>query len=211
MAKLTPGQIYAAARAAGFDPARAVIATAIAMAESHGGDPLAVGDEDLANGEWGPSVGLWQIRTRKAETGTGSVRDISALTGSVSAQAAAAYAISGRGNDWSPWTVYNTGAYQQYLGTAKSAAGDPNALTVGWDDYLPWNAPGTAGNAVRDAIGGVLSDSLPPARRLALTVVVVGLGLGLVAVGLASSMAPMASRARDRALGTARAAAAVVV
>jgi hypothetical protein len=197
MTRLTAGQIYAAARDAGFSPARAVIATAVALAES-GGDPAAVGDQTLTNATWGPSVGLWQVRTLKRETGTGGTRDVAALTGDIAAQAKAALSVSGGGSDWTDWTVYNTGAYQQYLGQAQAAANDPAATQVDWRDALPWNAPGAAAGAVKDAIGEVMADSLKPARNIAISIAVVGLGLALVGVGIVRAISPAAKAAQAK-------------
>ena len=74
---MTPAEIYALARGAGLGHDPAVTATAIALGES-GGDPGAVGDLTLQNATWGPSIGLWQVRSVKAEKGTGD--DLEAVT-----------------------------------------------------------------------------------------------------------------------------------
>jgi hypothetical protein len=199
--KLTASQIYQAARRAGFSATQAVTATAVALAES-GGDPANLGDTGITTATWGPSVGLWQVRTDKRETGTGRSRDIGALTGDVEAQARAAYSISGGGSDWQPWTVFNTGAYQAYLGQAAAAAGSAGAggttTAVDWQDYLPWNAPGAAAGAVQDYIGGLLSDSVKPARKILITLVVTGLGLALVGVGLGRALSPQIAKAQAK-------------
>lgn len=181
MARLTAGQIYTAARQAGFSAASAVVATAVALAES-GGDPAAIGDQSLANSTWGPSIGLWQVRTLKAATGTGGIRDISALTGDVAAQARAALSISGGGSDWNPWSVYTSGAYRQFLGQASTAS---NGAAEGIPATVA-GIPGTA--AIGDAVGGIIADSLKPARALALKIAAIGLGLGLVGVGIARTV-----------------------
>ena len=78
MATLTASQIYTLLLQGGFDPQQARMMTAIAQAES-ARNPGAIGDVALQNGTWGPSVGLFQIRTLKSETGTGSDRDIQRL------------------------------------------------------------------------------------------------------------------------------------
>src|SRR4051812_44178395 len=78
--KLTASQIYPLLLQGGFSPKDPTVRTAIAQAES-AGNLGAVGDVRLQNGTWGPSVGLFQIRTLKAETGTGTDRDIEHLTG----------------------------------------------------------------------------------------------------------------------------------
>lgn len=114
------GQAYALARQAGFDPASAVIVAAIGAAES-GLDPAAVGDVELQNSTWGPSVGVLQIRTLKRDTGTGRLRDIGTLSDPL-ANFRAAYEISGHGRDFSPWSVYTSGKYRQFVGQAGGAA-----------------------------------------------------------------------------------------
>lgn len=132
MATLTMSQAYAYARQAGFDPAAAVIVAAIAAGES-GLRTDAIGDTKLTDGTWGPSVGLMQVRTLKADTGTGRTRDITKLRDPLQ-NMVAAYEISGHGRDFTPWTVYTSGRYRQFLGQAQGAAKDtpviPGATVV---------------------------------------------------------------------------------
>jgi hypothetical protein len=121
--KLSPAQLYDLARGAGLNATAAVVAAAVALAES-GGDPAAVGDVSLQSDKWGPSVGLWQIRSLKAEQGTGGTRDASRLT-DPQFNAASMAAISGAGTNWRPWSVFVSGKYRQYLGDVTTAAGQP--------------------------------------------------------------------------------------
>src|SRR5262245_26484467 len=93
---------------------------AVGTAES-GLDDTTIGDVALETNTWGPSFGMFQIRTLKADTGLGTDRDINALAASDAAQARAAYDISRHGTDFSAWTDYVNGAYQQYLGQAAAA------------------------------------------------------------------------------------------
>lgn len=95
------------------------MALAIARGES-GWRPGAVGDRELADATWGPSIGLWQIRSLWADRGTGRTRDPDRLADPLF-NARAAYAISRGGRDWSAWTVYRTGAYRAHLGAARAA------------------------------------------------------------------------------------------
>jgi len=118
---LTMAQVYAYARQAGFAPDTAVIATAIAMAES-GDNPKAVGDVGLETSYWGPSVGLEQIRTIKGQTGKGTDRDISRVGSDPLQNMIAAYDISNHGKDFTPWTTYTSGKYRTYLGQAQKAS-----------------------------------------------------------------------------------------
>lgn len=167
VASLTMAQTYALARQAGFDPAAAVIMAAIAAGES-GLRVDAIGDTGLVDAKWGPSVGLPQIRTLKADTGTGRLRDISRLSGDPLQQMVAAYEISSHGRDFTPWTVYTSGKYRSYLGQASSAA------TV---------TPVIAGANVVPV--GLMSDTGARLQQLAVLGVVVVLGVALVVLGAA--------------------------
>lgn len=125
-------QIAQFALGAGFTPEQAAIAVAIALAES-GGSTAAVGDVNLRTNKWGSSLGLWQIRSlNRPESGnaTDRMRDYQRLF-DPQFNAQAAYAISGSGNNWNPWTVYKTGAYRQYLGRAERAVQDAMSSTSG--------------------------------------------------------------------------------
>lgn len=178
MARLSMAQAYAYARQAGFDPASAVIMVAIAMGES-GLRTDAVGDTGLETNYWGPSVGLTQVRTVKSETGTGKTRDISRLTDPLQ-NMISAYEISHGGKDFSPWTVYNTGAYRQFMGQASAARSGYSATNtgvavqqVGLTDWLT---------------GGGFAASL---RQLGLTLLIVAGGAGLVAAGTYRMWSPV--------------------
>ena len=149
MATLSATQIYAALRRAGFSPAKAVIMTAVSLGES-GGRSDAQGDTSIQTDKWGPSYGLFAIRTLKSETGSGGYRDIVALSASIEHQAKAAYAISSGGGSFTPWTVFTSGGYREHLGQAQRAA-----LAVG-DSAASISIPGWAADA-----GGGLSGLVP--------------------------------------------------
>lgn len=170
MATRTAGEIYADLVRAGYTPAAAVVQTAIALAES-GGDDTQRGDVDLETNYWGPSYGEFQIRTVKGQTGTGGDRDIGWLAQSDANQARAAYDISGHGTDFSPWSTYNTGKYQQFLGQATQAA-----------NGTPVTPAGDAGAVSNGILGGV--------RNIALEGLAVLLGVGLVGFGLVRAVHP---------------------
>ena len=120
-----------AAYNAGFRGDALLTATAIAGAESSY-NPGAVGDVGLQNDKWGPSVGLWQIRTLNDPSAySGSVdelRDINGIGGSSNVQnnANAAYAISNNGTNFRPWSTFteNTWKKSQYLDPATEAVND---------------------------------------------------------------------------------------
>lgn len=120
MTQLTGAQVYELAKKAGLSPTLAGVATAIAKGES-GWRTDAVGDVGIQDSKWGPSVGLWQIRSLKAEYGTGGTRDASRLT-DPAFNAASMATVSGLGANFKPWTVYTSGAYKKYLGTDLSGS-----------------------------------------------------------------------------------------
>lgn len=118
---MTPAEVHALAVAAGLDSDSAVIATAIAWAES-GLNPSAVGDVDLQDSKWGPSFGLWQIRSLKAHLGTGKERDSNGLK-QPAFNAASMASISADGTNWTPWSVFKNGRYLEHLDAVRAAVG----------------------------------------------------------------------------------------
>jgi hypothetical protein len=112
--RLTAAEIYTLLVQGGFTPDQARTMTAIAQAES-GGNPGAVGDVGLQNATWGPSVGLFQVRTLKDDTGRGTARDITHLSDDVRAQVQAALKISDHGRNLQPWSTYTSGSYRRFL------------------------------------------------------------------------------------------------
>lgn len=109
------------ARNVGLSGERAIIAVAIAKAES-GLNQAAVGDTALVDAKWGPSIGLWQVRSLKADKGTGRARDANRLADPVF-NARAMFQISNGGTNWRPWSVYTSGAYRQHLTAVRQVAG----------------------------------------------------------------------------------------
>lgn len=188
--KRTPGDIYATARAAGLNSAQAVIATAIALGES-GGDDTSVGDQSRQTPTWGPSVGLWQIRTLVAETGTGSDRDIRALQGNPARQAQAMFHISESGKNWTPWKVYTKGTYSKFMGQATAAMTGGTAIT----GVSPIGLPSVATDYVNDKV----SEAVDKSRELLIKLAFSGLGLALVGVGIVLAVQPQIKKAADKA------------
>jgi hypothetical protein len=204
-----PSQVYDDLRAAGFDAHGALIMTAIAGAES-GYSTSARGDLALQSGTWGPSYGLFQVRTVKGDTGTGKARDINWLSADPANQAEAAYQISRGGQDFSPWSVYGSGAYKKFIDQANKAAGDESDNgpfpTIG-PDWLPWNWAADAGNTAVDQAQALTGQALTGARNIALEGTFVLLGLAVVAAGAYlwvggwSGIKAQKKAAQDRALG----------
>ncbi|HEY3506132.1 MAG TPA: D-alanyl-D-alanine carboxypeptidase family protein [Actinocatenispora sp.] len=119
MAVLSDEAIARYAYRAGFRGSELSQAVAVALAES-GGDPTRLGDTGLTNGTWGPSVGLWQIRSLNADRGSGGQRDERANR-QPATNAKHAYQIA-HSSGWRAWTTYQTGAYRPYLHRARMAA-----------------------------------------------------------------------------------------
>lgn len=92
----------------GGDQGTAQIAAAIAQAESGGRASVT-----SSNPDGGTNVGLWQLDTR----GKGSGYTVAQLQ---NPQTNAHVAIMGsaNGTDWSAWSTYTGGAYQQYMGAS---------------------------------------------------------------------------------------------
>jgi murein DD-endopeptidase MepM/ murein hydrolase activator NlpD len=97
-----------AAMAAGFTGQGLITAVAVAGAESGFGanpGPSPTGD-----------YGDWQINHQAHPQ-----YDTTRLLSDPLYNAQAAYAVSGGGANWSPWTTYTSGAYQQFLPAAEAA------------------------------------------------------------------------------------------
>lgn len=97
----------------------AALAVAVALAES-GGRTDALGDTGITGAKWGPSVGLWQIRSLNADKGTGRTRDEIANR-DPDTNARHAFEISGGGSNWKPWSAYTSGAHKAYFKRAAAA------------------------------------------------------------------------------------------
>ncbi|ELP62169.1 peptidoglycan-binding protein [Streptomyces turgidiscabies] len=116
--KLT--QLRALVAQVGFTGRDVNIAAAVAMAESRG-DPAAVGDEGLADNKWGPSFGLFQIRSLRHPEQF-SPPDSLRISGKLKDphyNAKTAKAIKDA-HGWRQWSTFTNGAYRQHLdgGTA---------------------------------------------------------------------------------------------
>lgn len=94
-------------------------AFAVALAES-GGRAKAVGDENLQNKTWGPSIGPFQIRSLKNPKDN-QWRDAKRLF-DPSFNLKAAWNISNKGKNWSPWSAYSNGSFSKFLDDAEMAA-----------------------------------------------------------------------------------------
>ena len=116
MSKLSPEQIAQAAHDAGFRGHDLTTAVAVALAES-GGDPRAHNPVPPDN-----SYGLWQINMigalgpdRRHQFHLDANKDLY----DPETNAEAAFAISGKGNSFQPWTTFTSGAYKSHLDEAR--------------------------------------------------------------------------------------------
>ena len=105
----------------GFHGSALQTAYAIALAES-GGRPNAIGDVGLQDSKWGPSVGLFQIRSLKNwKAYNDPYRDATRLPNPYY-NSEAAYAKSNHGKNFNAWSTYTSGAFLKHLGEAGSMA-----------------------------------------------------------------------------------------
>jgi murein DD-endopeptidase MepM/ murein hydrolase activator NlpD len=105
----------------GFTGKALKTAYAVSIAES-GGRSNAMGDIKLQDEKWGPSVGLFQIRSLKDwKKYNDPYRDVKRLP-NPSYNAQAAFKKSKGGNNWNPWTTYTHGTFLKHLAEADSMA-----------------------------------------------------------------------------------------
>ncbi|GAA4613945.1 hypothetical protein GCM10023195_60650 [Actinoallomurus liliacearum] len=133
---LTTLQIAQIAKNNGFTGNGLVVSVAVALAESSGWTRAVLVDSDCSRDR-----GLWQINSYWHS----EVSDAQAFDPNGAAQAA--YRISSSGNDWTPWTTYTNGAYQQHMAEAQQAVdqlnGGGGSGGTGCAGLPAWNA-GTA-------------------------------------------------------------------
>lgn len=104
-------------RLAGWADDKLDLGQAIVQAESQCYSD-AVGDLTLIGTKYGPSIGLFQVRSLRSPQSFGGVdlwRYAWPLLQPIF-NAQAALAITKNGTDFSAWSVYTSGSYKQYLG-----------------------------------------------------------------------------------------------
>lgn len=154
---LTQEEVRVLCREVGFGPKDAKIASAIAMCEAPAakdGEQYsnfdAVGDIDLADDTWGYSYGGFQIRSLRAQAGTGGIRDAERLL-RPRFNCKSALAIK-KAQGFKAWSVFQHGQYKAYLpdlfpvapGTYVVLAGDTlsgigQKTGIVWTDLARWN------------------------------------------------------------------------
>jgi cell wall-associated NlpC family hydrolase len=146
VARYTAAQIYAFARAAGFDRDQATTMTAVALAESGGRD-----NAHATHGE--DSRGLWQINA-DAHPDLAARYDLF----DPRQNALAAFEVARGGRDVSPWTTTHGGSRAKYLSyrmdaeAAARSAGDGTNLGV-WTGTPGYGSPLAAGGGGTGGVG----------------------------------------------------------
>jgi hypothetical protein len=99
------------------------ILAAIARAESGNqlncfGDDVRpyIGERTSQGSTWGPSYGVFQIRTIVEHAGKGDCRDIERLRNNLVEQTKCGWEISQHGKTYRAWSVVLNGKYKQWLG-----------------------------------------------------------------------------------------------
>lgn len=106
---------------AGFRGDDLVTMAAITPGES-GRRPSAVGDVSLQNATWGPSYNITQVRSLRAQQGTGGPRDADLLATSVEHAAWASYEVWRSAGSFRPWTAFLRGWHLGHMETARATA-----------------------------------------------------------------------------------------
>jgi LysM repeat protein len=120
--RLTDQQIARFVAQGGFTGDNRVTAIAIVLAES-GGVTDILGDTTIETDVFGPSVGLFQIRSVRTERGTGSERDeLANLDPATNARHAHQIYVEA-GSRFTDWSTFTTDAYRQFLDRARAALG----------------------------------------------------------------------------------------
>src|SRR3954452_18677541 len=136
MAVLSAVEIYRYARMAGFSPDQAVTMTAVALAESGG-------ESGAHNPHGEDSRGLWQINAA-AHRNLAAQNLYDPLV-----NARAAFEVSGRGRDISPWTTTHgvgSARYLSYRTEAETAARLAGGQATGvWTGTAGYGHPLAAG------------------------------------------------------------------
>jgi murein DD-endopeptidase MepM/ murein hydrolase activator NlpD len=141
--------------AGGFHGAALKTAYAISIAES-GGRSNAKGDISLQDAKWGPSVGLFQIRSLKNwKKYNDPYRDASKLQ-DPSYNIEAAWSKSKQGTNFKPWSTYTGGSFIKHLSEADAMAkaagvgGGSESMNVGTagGNVATMSRPSTVGGTV---------------------------------------------------------------
>jgi LysM repeat protein len=120
VATLSDQQIARHVVGGGFVGEERVVGVAIVLAESAGRTD-AIGDVALQNATFGPSVGLFQIRSLKADKGSGRTRDeLANLDPATNARHARQIFLEA-GSRFTPWSTFIHDTHRQFLSRGRDA------------------------------------------------------------------------------------------
>lgn len=156
MSTLSAREIAEYAYVAGFRGERLAQAVAIAIAESNGQTDIR-GDKELVDAKWGPSIGLWQIRSlQPAQRDTYPheypLRERHTNLDPL-ANAKHTYIISGGGRSWGLWATYNGARYWEVMDRAKAAARHVTLHPPSRNDLRGAGGSGKAGDGRQNGDG----------------------------------------------------------
>lgn len=165
MATLSGTEVGRLAVAAGInDFGKLKRAIAFAMAASGGRTDDVATVPSIINAEWDSRIGLWQIRSRKAEQGKGTTRDRAALT-DPAFNARSMVSITGGGENWAELSDLSVTARARLLELSPVIAADArNALGTG--DALDKAISGAESSAIPNIIAEIAKDPLTVLRWL---------------------------------------------
>jgi len=164
---------------AGFRGRSLVVATAIAGAESHY-NPNAIGDTGLETDKWGPSCGLWQIRSLKHPEQFNYPDSLRVQNDLFNPQtnANAAYAFSKQGQNFGAWTTYMNKSYLNFVNDAVTAINNmcspvpsPTPMMLAKDNGINLDISGISGAPIEDLV--FAADGLKPSVILTDTSVII--------------------------------------
>lgn len=122
---MTDAQLAGYAKGAGFTGNGLVLAVAVALAETRGHPTATAHNPTPPDNSYGP----WQINMygklgpdRRKRFGLSRNEDLF----NPATNAKAAYAISSKGKNFTPWSTYLDGKYLAYMSRARKAAGNPD-------------------------------------------------------------------------------------
>lgn len=107
----------------GFVGNERITGVAIVLAESNGRTD-ARGDVNLVTEKWGPSVGLFQIRSLHVDKGTGRARDELANVDPATNARHARQIFLEANSQWTPWSTFLSDSCRQFLNRARNAVLD---------------------------------------------------------------------------------------
>lgn len=176
MATLSAVDIGKHAYAAGFTEREDLReAIAYALAASNGKTDAKAAVPSVINAEWDSRIGLWQIRSRKAEQGKGTQRDRNKLLDPLS-NAVAIYAITNGGRNWDELSAVAGRRYLAYpfanVAANEVISGKGNWATdaIGGANDAARGADGSVTDKAADAVGAAgdaLSDIATAVRATA--------------------------------------------